>query len=120
MADIQYCMSVSTQTADDAADEHDERNFVVVKADFFGEAFDGERAVGVELLVAGFVRRFGGVDEVLRGIELRHDAVIGVALHSLFFHLRFRQEGAHFEDRNGGQNAQEQEHGVRNMPMVPI
>ena len=44
---------VAGEAADDAADQHHQRNFVVVKADVLGQAFDRERAVGVDLVVAG-------------------------------------------------------------------
>ena len=57
---------VASQAADDAANEHDERNPVMVKANFLGEALDGKWAVSIDLLVAGVVRAFRGVDQRLR------------------------------------------------------
>ena len=46
---------VSGQAADDSADQHDQGNFVVMKSDGFRQAFDGKRAIGVDLFVAGLV-----------------------------------------------------------------
>jgi hypothetical protein len=71
---------VAGASTDDAADEDDQRDFVVVETDFFREALDGEWAVGVDLFVSGFVRGASGVDQVLRRVELGHHAVDGIAL----------------------------------------
>ena len=63
----------------------------------------------------------GCVDQGGWRVELRHDAVDGIALHYCrSFTSASRQESAHFKNRNHGQQAQEQEHAARNMPMVPM
>src|ERR1051326_1615311 len=72
---------VSPYSADQSADQHDERNFVVMESDFLGQSFDGERAIGVDLLIPGLMRGVSRINEGLRGIELRHDAVNRIALH---------------------------------------
>ena len=91
-----------------------------MQTDFLGEAFDRERAVGVDLLVAGFVRLRGGVNQSLSRIEFGHDAVDGIALHALLLHLRFRQEGAHLEMEIAGSTRRNRNMQHRNMPMVPM
>ena len=54
---------VAGEAADDSADQHDQRHFVAVKANFLGQAFDGERAVGVDLLIPRLVRRFARIHQ---------------------------------------------------------
>ena len=56
---------VSGKASDDATDQHDQRNFVVMESDFFREAFDRERAIRVDLLVARLVGLVSSVDQCL-------------------------------------------------------
>src|SRR5579862_1042646 len=72
---------VAGKAADDAADQHDQRNFVVMESDFFRQAFDGERTVGIDLLVTRLMRGARRIDQSLRRIEFGHDAVDGIAFH---------------------------------------
>src|SRR5580658_11124767 len=75
-----------------------------MEADLFRQAFDGERTVGVDLFVTGLVGALGRVDQGLRGIEFRHDAVDGIALHTMNLDIalafipspRIRAEGCAF------------------------
>ena len=35
-------MSIAAESTDNAADKNNERNFVMMKANFFGQSFDGK------------------------------------------------------------------------------
>jgi len=53
-------------SADQGADEDDEGDAIFMEADGLGESFDGERAIGIELVIAGLVRLVGGIEQFLR------------------------------------------------------
>ncbi len=89
-----------------------------MKTDFLSQAFDGKRTVGVDLVVAGFVRALGGVDQSLRRIELRHDAVVAFALHSFTSASGSRVRISKMEIM--GSRRTNRKIAARNMPMVPM
>src|SRR3984885_13331307 len=109
---------VAGEAADDAADQYDQRNFVAVKTNFLGESFDGERAIGVDSLIARLVRKPGGVDQRLSRIELRHDAVDRIALHSFTSASGSRVRISKIEI--SGNRRRNRNIAARNMPMVPM
>src|SRR5581483_2681356 len=65
----------SAETADDAADENDERQTILAEADRFGQAFYGKWAVGVDAPVTLGARALGRGEERLGRREFRHQAV---------------------------------------------
>src|SRR5579871_3982106 len=71
-----------------------------MESDFFRQAFDGKRTVGVDLLVARLVRGARRIDQSLRRIEFGHDAVDGIAFHianlAIIPSPRLRAEGCAF------------------------
>ena len=74
---------VAAQAAEQGADQHHQRNFVAMEADGFRQALDRERAIGVDLLVAGLAGAVGRIHQRIDGIEFGHDPVDLGALHSL-------------------------------------
>ncbi len=61
--------------ADKTSDENNQGHAILVKAYGFGKSFDGERTIGVDLVVTGFVRLVSGIHQFLGGIELRHQSI---------------------------------------------
>ena len=55
-----------------------------MEADGLGQPFHGKRAVGVNLLVAGFAGAVRRRHQIAGRIELRHQAVDGSVFHSGF------------------------------------
>ena len=75
---------VAAGPADDSADQGDQRHQIVMESDGLGQSFHRERAVGVDLLVAGFAGAVGRRHQIAGRIELRHHSVDGSVLHSGF------------------------------------
>src|SRR6476469_9919155 len=87
---------VTGAAADQPADQHYERNLVMVESDLFRQTLDGKWAVGVDLLVARCMSLVGCVDQSLSRIEFGHDAVDGIALHGVTLSPPPRAEGCAF------------------------
>jgi len=90
-----------------------------MKSDFFGEAFDWERAVRIDLLIAGFVRLLGGVDQGLRRIEFSNEAVNGIALRHYSFTSASGRRVRISKIEMAGKNRRNRNIAARNMPIVP-
>src|SRR3954454_13056064 len=110
---------ISVEAADDAADEHDQGNLIVVESDFFGEPFDWEWAVSVDLLVARPVRLFGGVEKRLRRIKLGHDAVNRIALRHYSFTSASGRRVRISKIEMAGRKRRNRNIAARNIPIVP-
>src|SRR5258708_31749885 len=61
--------------ADECTNEDHKRHAVLMKADGFRKALNGERAIGVDLLVARFVSLVSGGNQFLRRVEFGHQSV---------------------------------------------
>src|ERR1035437_3873245 len=70
---------VAQGSAHDAADQHQERQLVLVQVQSVAQLFDGEGRIGVEFPVALFARRPGGVDQRGGVVEFGHHAVDGLS-----------------------------------------
>ena len=66
---------VSREPADDSADEHDERQLVLVQMQRVAEFFDGKRRVRVQLAIALLARRTRRRYQPARRVEFGHQAV---------------------------------------------
>ena len=111
---------VSGEAADDAADQDDQRDFVVMETDFFGHAFDRKGAVGIDLLISGFVSLARRIDQRLCRIELRHHAVDGIALHGFSFTSASGRRVRISKIEIAGSTRRNRNISIRNMPIVPM
>src|SRR5258708_17854853 len=114
---------VAGESTDDAADKNDERNFVVMETNLFGEAFDGKWAVGVDFLVTGLMRLPRRVNQSLSRVKLRHGAVDGIALHSACTSALTSAWGRSVRISKMeiiGSTRTNKKMAARNMPMVPM
>src|SRR5580704_8302613 len=109
---------VAGEAANKAANQHDQRNLIVLKTNFLGQALDGKRAVGVDPLVTRLVRLSRGLNQSGSRIELRHDSVRAFALHSLTSASGRRVRISKIEIM--GSKRTKRKIAARNMPMVPM
>src|ERR1019366_8648974 len=59
----------------DAAQQHDQRQLVVVQVERIGQLLDGERRVGIQLAIAFFAGRARGLHQRGGIVELGHQSV---------------------------------------------
>src|SRR5258708_12421580 len=115
--------SVPATHAEHGADQHNQRDLIVVDADGLGRLFQRIRRVGIHVAVPGVIRAFRGMHQVRGSVELRHHSVdsrihFGRGAHCFTFACGSRVRISKTEIE--GMTRMKKKNSIVNRPMVPI